>query len=73
MNHERLFHDALFILIGLTWIIFSLRRERWSADPMTMTRVPEAKPRRTARVVGIVLGFLNVFVALMDILHTPGH
>jgi hypothetical protein len=73
MNHERVFHDALFILIGLTWIVYSLRRERWSADPTTMTRVPEARPRRTARLFGVVLGFLNVFVALMDILHTPGH
>jgi hypothetical protein len=68
MNHDRLFHDALFILIGLTWIVFSLRRERWSGDPMTANRAPQPRPRR-ARTIGVVLGLLNVFVAVMDIIH----
>lgn len=71
MPHDRLFHDALFILLGITWIVFSLRRERWLASP-TMTQLPGPRPRR-ARIVGVSLGLLNVFVAVMDILHTPGH
>jgi hypothetical protein len=72
MNHDRLFHDALFILIGLTWIVLSLRRDRWPADPMTVNRAPQPRPRRT-RTIGIVLGLLNIFVAVMDIIHSIPH
>jgi hypothetical protein len=72
MPHDRLFHDVLFIAIGLSWIVFALRRERWSGDPATIGRMPTLKQRR-ARIIGVLLGVLNIFIALMDIVHTPGH
>jgi hypothetical protein len=71
MPHDRLFHDALFILLGVTWIVFSLRRDRWLANATAINQLPAPKPRR-ARIIGVSLGLLNIFVALMDILHTPG-
>lgn len=58
MEHSRLFHDYLFIIIGIAFLIIALRA------------IASSKAMRTA---GIVLGVLNVLVAVMDILHTPGH
>jgi hypothetical protein len=58
MTHQRLFHDYLFIIIGVAFLLIAF------------VSIPSGK---SSRVVGIIVGVLNVLVAVMDILHTPGH
>ena len=58
MAHPRLFHDYLFILLGITFLLIAL------------LAIPRGK---SSRVIGIIVGLLNVLVAVMDILHMPGH
>jgi succinate-acetate transporter protein len=57
MSHPRFFHDCLFIVLGIAFLLIAV------------VAIPRGK---ASRVVGIIVGLLNVFVAIMDILHTPG-
>jgi hypothetical protein len=68
MEHDRLFHDALFIVLGLAWIVFVLRLGRF-ATGMTRNNETPASFWRGTRIGGITLGAANIFIVLMDILH----
>jgi len=54
MSHDRMFHDCLFIVLGIAFLLIAF------------VAIPRGK---SSRVVGIIVGLLNVFVAVMDILH----
>lgn len=54
MSHPRLFHDCLFIILGIVFLLIA------------SVAIPRGKP---SRVMGIIVGLLNVLVAVMDILH----
>lgn len=54
MSHPRLFHDCLFIILGIVFLLIAF------------VAIPRGNP---SRVMGIIVGLLNVLVAVMDILH----
>ena len=54
MSHDRLFHDSLFIILGIAFLVIAF------------IAIPRGK---SSRVIGMFIGALNVFVAVMDILH----
>ena len=68
MAHDRLFHDSLFIVLGSAWIVYVLRLGRFSTGVMRNNEAPASFWRGT-RIGGITLGAVNIFIALMDILH----
>ena len=57
MSHHRIFHDSLFIVLGIIFLLIAF------------ISIPRGKG---SRVIGIIAGLLNVLVAVMDILHM-GH